>query len=66
MAAAAALGNLQTLEDERILEHVRENEGALRSTLERLLDLPLGCDQRHFDEMERILRSVLTEACALL
>jgi adenosylmethionine-8-amino-7-oxononanoate aminotransferase len=27
---------------------------------------PLGCDQSHFDEMERILRSVLTEAWSRL
>jgi adenosylmethionine-8-amino-7-oxononanoate aminotransferase len=115
----------------RINEHVRENEGAFRETLEKLKDLPivgdvrgdgyffgielvkdkntketfneeesekllrgflskalydaglycraddrgdpvvqlappLICDQEHFDEMEQILRDVLTKAATLL
>jgi adenosylmethionine-8-amino-7-oxononanoate aminotransferase len=30
------------------------------------LSPPLICDQEHFDEMEQILRSVLTEAATLV
>ncbi len=127
VAAAVALANLDAFESEGVLKHVRTNEGAFRSTLEKLLDLPivgdvrgdgyfygielvkdkatretfdaeeserllygyvskalydaglycraddrgdpvvqlsppLICDQQHFDEIEQILRSVLTEA----
>jgi adenosylmethionine-8-amino-7-oxononanoate aminotransferase len=125
------MANLDIFERERINEHVRENEGAFRETLEKLKDLPivgdvrgdgfffgielvkdkntketfdeeesekllrgflskalyeaglycraddrgdpvvqlappLICDQQHFDEMEQILRSVLTEAGTLI
>jgi adenosylmethionine-8-amino-7-oxononanoate aminotransferase len=131
VSTAVAMANLDIFENEHILEHVRDNEGAFRSTLERLLDLPivgdvrgdgyfygielvkdkgtketfndeesekllrgflskalydeglycraddrgdpviqlsppLICDQSHFDEMEQILRSVLTEAWSRL
>ncbi len=127
VSAAVAMANLDIFEREQLNEHVRENEGAFRSTLERLCDLPivgdvrgdgffygielvkdkatketfdddeserllrgflskalfdaglycraddrgdpvvqlappLICEQRQFDEMEQILRSVLTEA----
>ncbi|MGK5554901.1 aspartate aminotransferase family protein [Actinomadura kijaniata] len=131
VSAAVALANLDLLEREDLLGHVRRNEGAFRGTLEKLLDLPivgdvrgagffygielvkdkrtretftddeserllrgfldkalyeaglycraddrgdpvvqlappLICDQSHFDEMEQILRSVLTEASSRL
>lgn len=46
VAAAAALSNFDVFEREGINEHVRENEGAFRSTLEKLLDLPLVGDVR--------------------
>ncbi|MPY97597.1 MAG: aspartate aminotransferase family protein [Actinophytocola sp.] len=127
VSSAVALANLDIFERERVFEHVRENEGAFRSTLEKLCDLPivgdvrgdgffygielvkdkaakttfdaeesdrllrgflskaifdaglycraddrgdpvvqlappLICDQSHFDEIESILREVLTEA----
>jgi adenosylmethionine-8-amino-7-oxononanoate aminotransferase len=131
VSTAVALANLDIFEKERINEHVRENEGAFRETLNKLRDLPivgdvrgdgyffgielvkdkatketfndeesekllrgflskalydaglycraddrgdpvvqlappLICEQEHFDEMERILRAVLTEACGLI
>jgi len=131
VSAAVAMENLDIFEREDLTGHVRRNEGAFRSTLERLLDLPivgdvrgdgffygielvkdkatretfddaeserllrgflsralfdaglycraddrgdpvvqlappLVCDQSHFDEMEQVLRSVLTEAWARL
>lgn len=131
VATAVGLANLEIFEREGVLEHVRANEGAFRSTLEGLLDLPivgdvrgdgyfygielvkdkhtratfdedeserllrgylsgalfdaglycraddrgdpviqlsppLICDQRHFDEMGDILRSVLSEAWSRL
>jgi adenosylmethionine-8-amino-7-oxononanoate aminotransferase len=127
VSSAVALANLDILEREDLPGHVRANEGAFRSTLEKLLDLPivgevrgdgffygielvkdkatketfddeeserllrgflsralfdaglycraddrgdpvvqlappLVCDQSQFDEIEQILRSVLTEA----
>ena len=127
VSAAVALANLDIIERENLLAHVRGNQDAFRATLERLLDLPivgevrgdgyfyglelvkdkatrltfdadeserllrgflsralfeaglycraddrgdpvvqlappLICDQSHFDEMEQILRSVLTQA----
>src|SRR3954471_13436517 len=131
VSTAVANANLDIFEKERINEHVRENEGAFRETLEKLKDLeivgdvrgdgyffgielvkdkntketfnddeserllrgflskalydaglycraddrgdpvvqlapPLICDQEHFDEMEQILRDVLTKAGQLL
>jgi adenosylmethionine-8-amino-7-oxononanoate aminotransferase len=131
VSSAVALENLAIFDREGILEHVRDNEGAFRQTLERLLDLPLvgdvrgagffygielvkdkqsretfndaeserllrgyldkalfdnglycraddrgdpiiqlapplTCDQRHFDEMEQIIREALVGAEALL
>ena len=41
-----ALANLDVLEGERILEHVRETEVAFRSALESLYDLPIVGDVR--------------------
>jgi adenosylmethionine-8-amino-7-oxononanoate aminotransferase len=127
VSSAVALANLDLFEKEGLNQHVLDNEGAFRSTLEKLKDLPiigdvrgdgyfyglelvkdkatkltfdedeserllrgflskalfdnglycraddrgdpvvqlappLICDQSHFDEIEQILRSVLTEA----
>ncbi len=131
VSTAVGLANLDAFEREGINQHVLDNEGAFRTTLERLDDLPivgdirgdgyfygielvkdkatketfnaeeaerllrgflsgalfeaglycraddrgdpviqlappLICDQSHFDEMEEILRKVLTEAVNLL
>ncbi|MCW2748141.1 MAG: aspartate aminotransferase family protein [Nocardioidaceae bacterium] len=131
VSTAVAMANLDIFEREKLNEHVRDNEGAFRSTLEKLYDLdivgdvrgdgffygielvkdkatktsfsdaesekllrgflskalfnnglycraddrgdpviqlspPLIADQSHFDEIEQILRSVLTEAQTLL
>jgi adenosylmethionine-8-amino-7-oxononanoate aminotransferase len=131
VSAAVGLANLDVFEREGINQHVLDNEGAFRATLERLLDLPivgdvrgdgyfygielvkdkatketfdeheserllrgflskalfenglycraddrgdpviqlsppLICDQSHFDEIEEVLRKVLTEAATLL
>ncbi len=41
VSSAVALANLDLFEREGILEHVRKNEDAFRSTLERLTDLPM-------------------------
>ncbi len=46
VAAAVALANLDIFEREGINEHVRANEGAFRSTLEKLNDLPIVGDVR--------------------
>jgi len=46
VAAAVALRNLQIFEEEKILEGVREREGAFRAALERLLDLDIVGDIR--------------------
>ncbi len=46
VAAAVALANLQVLEREGLCEHVREHEGELKATLERLYDLPVVGDIR--------------------
>ncbi len=127
VSAAVAMANLDIFEREGLSQHVLDNEGAFRSTLEKLSDLPivgdvrgdgyfygielvkdkatketfddaeserllrgflskalfdaglycraddrgdpvvqlappLICEQSHFDEIEQILRSVLTEA----
>ncbi|WP_289008033.1 aspartate aminotransferase family protein [uncultured Thermomonospora sp.] len=128
VSAAVALANLDLFEREDLLGHVQRNEALFRSTLEKLLDLPivgdvrgagyfygielvkdkatkesftdeeserllrgfvdkalfeaglycraddrgdpvvqlappLICDRSHFEEMEQILRAVLSEAC---
>ncbi|MGZ4398559.1 MAG: aspartate aminotransferase family protein [Gaiellaceae bacterium] len=44
--AAIALRNLEIMERERIVEHVRENEGTFRDTLAALLELPIVGDLR--------------------
>jgi adenosylmethionine-8-amino-7-oxononanoate aminotransferase len=46
VSAAVALANLDIFEREGINEHVRANEGAFRSTLEKLTDLPIVGDVR--------------------
>ncbi len=46
VAAAVALANLDIMDDEGILQHVRTNESNFRSTLEKLRDLPLVGDVR--------------------
>ena len=46
VSTAVAMANFDVFEKEHILEHVRDNEGAFRSTLERLLDLPIVGDVR--------------------
>ena len=44
--AAIALKNLEIMQREKVVEHVREHEGALRSALTQLLDLPIVGDVR--------------------
>ena len=46
VSSAVALANLDAFENEGILKKVRENESAFRSTLEKLLDLPIVGDVR--------------------
>ena len=46
VSCAVALANLDLMEREGLLEHVRENEGAFRATLEKLHDLPIVGDVR--------------------
>jgi len=46
VSAAVALANLDIFEREGINEHVRDKEGEFRTTLEKLLDLPLVGDVR--------------------
>ncbi len=46
VSTAVGLRNLQLFEEEKILEHVRENEPRCRAILERLLDLPIVGDVR--------------------
>jgi adenosylmethionine-8-amino-7-oxononanoate aminotransferase len=43
---AIALKNIEIMKRERILEHVRDNEDAFRTTLSQLLDLPIVGDLR--------------------
>ena len=82
VSTAVGLANLQAFEREGINEHVRANEGAFRSTLERLTDLPIVGDVRgegyfygielvkdketketfNEDESERLLRGFLSGA----
>jgi len=82
VSSAVALANLDIFEKEDLLGHVRANEGAFRSTLERLYDLPIVGDIRgagYFygiemvkdkvtretftdDESERLLRGFLSHA----
>ncbi len=46
VSTAVGLKNLQIFEEEKVLDHVRSNEDAFRTTLERLLDLPIVGDVR--------------------
>ncbi len=46
VSTAVAMKNLDLFEEEKVLEHVRGNEGAFRATLEKLLDLPIVGDVR--------------------
>ncbi len=46
VSTAVALANLDIFEAERLNEHVRDNEGAFRATLEKLKDLPIVGDVR--------------------
>ena len=46
VSTAVGLKNLQIFEEEKVLENVRDNEGAFRATLERLKDLPIVGDVR--------------------
>jgi adenosylmethionine-8-amino-7-oxononanoate aminotransferase len=46
VSTAVALANLDIFENEKVLENVRDNEGAFRATLERLKDLPIVGDVR--------------------
>ena len=46
VSTAVALTNLDIFENEKINEHVRDNEGAFRATLEKLKDLPIVGDVR--------------------
>ena len=46
VSAAVAMANLDLFEREGLTQHVLQNEGAFRSTLEKLLDLPIVGDVR--------------------
>jgi hypothetical protein len=46
VSSAVALANIDLIEREGLLEHVRANEGAFRATLDRLRDLPIVGDVR--------------------
>ncbi|MGH3337083.1 MAG: aspartate aminotransferase family protein [Nocardioides sp.] len=46
VSTAVAMANLDIFENEKVLENVRDNEGAFRSTLEQLKDLPIVGDVR--------------------
>jgi adenosylmethionine-8-amino-7-oxononanoate aminotransferase len=46
VSSAVALANLDLMDEEGLNAHVLDTEGALRSTLERLLDLPIVGDVR--------------------
>jgi adenosylmethionine-8-amino-7-oxononanoate aminotransferase len=41
VAAAVAMKNLDIMQNEKINDHVRENEGLFRKTLEKLYDIPI-------------------------
>jgi adenosylmethionine-8-amino-7-oxononanoate aminotransferase len=82
VSAAVAMANLDIFDDEQLDQHVLETEGAFRSTLEKLLDLPIVGDVRgdgffygiemvkdkqtketfDDDEAERLLRGFLSTA----
>jgi adenosylmethionine-8-amino-7-oxononanoate aminotransferase len=82
VSCAVAMANLDVFEKEDLLGNVKSNEGAFRSTLEKLADLPIVGDVRgdgYFygielvkdkasketfdsDEAERLLRGFLSHA----
>ena len=82
VSCAVAMANLDIIESEDLLGHVRRNEGAFRTTLEKLCDLPIVGEVRgdgYFygielvknkdtketfddDESERLLRGFLSGA----
>jgi adenosylmethionine-8-amino-7-oxononanoate aminotransferase len=82
VSSAVALANLDLFDEEGLDQHVLDNEGAFRGTLEKLLDLPIVGDVRgdgYFygielvkdkatketfdaDESERLLRGFLSGA----
>lgn len=82
VGSAVALANLELMESEQIMTHVRENEDGFRQTLAKLHDLPIVGDVRgagYFygiemvkdkvtketftdDESERLLRGFLSKA----
>jgi adenosylmethionine-8-amino-7-oxononanoate aminotransferase len=82
VSAAVAMANLDIFERENLNQHVLDNEGAFRATLEKLNDLPIVGDVRgdgyfygiemvkdkatketfNDDESERLLRGFLSKA----
>ncbi len=46
MSSAIAMANIDAIENEHVLENVRENEGAFRAMLESLRDIPIVGDVR--------------------
>jgi adenosylmethionine-8-amino-7-oxononanoate aminotransferase len=46
VSAAVAMANLDVFESDGLIQHVRDNEDAFRSTLEKLSDLPIVGDVR--------------------
>jgi adenosylmethionine-8-amino-7-oxononanoate aminotransferase len=82
VSCAVAMANLDIIESEDLLGHVRRNEGAFRATLDKLCDLPIVGEVRgdgYFygielvkdkttketfddDESERLLRGFLSGA----
>jgi adenosylmethionine-8-amino-7-oxononanoate aminotransferase len=46
VSAAVAMANLDIFESEKLTQHVLQNEGAFRATLEKLTDLPIVGDVR--------------------
>jgi adenosylmethionine-8-amino-7-oxononanoate aminotransferase len=82
VSSAVAMANLDIFERENLNEHVRDNEGKFRATLEKLLDLDIVGDVRgdgffygielvkdkatketfDDDESERLLRGYLSKA----
>ncbi|GAA0982561.1 putative aminotransferase [Nocardioides aquaticus] len=74
VSTAVAMANLDIFENEKVLENVRDNTDALRSTLERLKDLPIVGDVRgdgYFFGIELVkdkdtLESFTSEECERL
>jgi adenosylmethionine-8-amino-7-oxononanoate aminotransferase len=57
VCSAVALANLDAMENEGLLEHVRANEGAFREMLESLRDIPIVGDVRgagYFNAIELV------------